>query len=121
MKLQILSAALGLVLLLGLVPLQPAEARVFVIDDLENDPTDLCDFDTQLGTPMGAVQTGVVGVIDMIRECKFVLTTTNPGSRKFLISGIIVSIVCIVLTCYIIISKPKIIYESNTTNPKNST
>ncbi len=84
MKLQILSGALGLVLLLGLVPLQPAEARVFVIDDLENDSFDTCDFDTQLGTPMGAVQTGVVGVIDMIRECKFVLTTTNPGSNGIL-------------------------------------
>ena len=38
MKLQILSGALGLVLLLGLVPLQPAEAKVFLIDDFSNDP-----------------------------------------------------------------------------------
>jgi len=39
MKLQILSGALGLVLLLGLVPLQPAEAKIFLIDDFSNDPS----------------------------------------------------------------------------------
>jgi len=38
MKLQILSGALGLVLLLGLVPIPPAEAKVFLIDDFSNDP-----------------------------------------------------------------------------------
>ncbi len=39
MKIQILAGSLSLVLLLTLVPLQPAEAKVFLIDDFSGDPS----------------------------------------------------------------------------------
>ncbi len=87
MKLQILSGALGLVLLLGLVPLQSAEAKVFIIDDFTDDNfAQTCDFlpDDAAGRmpPAGTVvQTGLSGVIDNIRECAFERDLTNPGSN----------------------------------------
>ncbi len=53
MKIQmhILAGSLSLVLLLSLVPMPPAEANVFLIDDFSNDPAIVntggdCDFST---------------------------------------------------------------------------
>ncbi len=87
MKLQILSGALGLVLLLGLVPLQSAEAKIFIIDDFTDDNLgQTCDFspnDTAGRMPAAGtiIQTGISGAIDMIRECAFERDLTNVGSN----------------------------------------
>jgi len=51
-----------------MVPL-PAHANTFIIDDFENDDNlETCDIFLTTGSA-GAVQTGIAGVIDLIREC----------------------------------------------------
>ncbi len=51
-----------------MVPL-PAHANTFIIDDFENDDDlETCDISLTTGSA-GAVQTGIAGVIDQIREC----------------------------------------------------
>ncbi len=85
MKYQILSAALGLVLLLGLIPLPPAEANMFLVDDFsdDDDPAESCDLQIvdNSNAPDGSVQTGLSGVIDMVRECVLFLTAFDGQSN----------------------------------------
>ena len=62
-----------------LVPL-PAHANIFIIDDFENDDSlETCDFFLTTGSD-GAVQTGIVGVIDLIRECMLTINVEDPPS-----------------------------------------
>jgi len=91
MKLQILSGALGLVLLLSLVPLPPAEAKIFIIDDFENDTAlQQCDIiQTTAGSSGIKSQTPVVGVISLLRECLLFLDVANaPSNGATLIAGL---------------------------------
>ncbi len=89
MKYQILAGTLGLVLLMGLVPILPAQANVFVIDNFSDDNDDeTCDFQilNNDNAPDGSVQTGLTGVIDGVRECINFLTMFDGNSN----SGILV-------------------------------
>ena len=85
---QILAGTLGLVLLLGLVPLQPAEAKVFLIDDFSHDPVGgICDdMRTLLGSngqfdqPVAAFNSTVLGVLGGIRTCELTVDMQNPDN-----------------------------------------
>jgi len=69
-----------LVLLLGMVPL-PAHANTFIIDNFENDDgSETCDIALTTGSA-GAVQTGIAGVIDLIRECMLTIDLENPPAQ----------------------------------------
>jgi len=91
MKLQILSGALGLVLLLGLVPLQSAEAKVFLIDDFSSDPIPgACDTSTTTtgGAPgflcsQTTVSAGVLqnAVLGLVRDGNLVIDVENAPSE----------------------------------------
>jgi len=100
MKTQILAGTLGLVLLLSLVPLQPAEAKTFLIDDFSNDPSPQgtnsgqCDIGpTSSGLPfvfVDFVQTASLirlGVLGDWRICNFLIDVTSGSTT----AGILVS------------------------------
>ena len=75
----VLSISTIFVLLLGMVPL-PAHANTFIIDDFENDDgLETCDIFLTTGSA-GAVQTGIAGVIDLIRECILTIDVEDPPS-----------------------------------------
>jgi len=62
-----------------LVPL-PAHADIFIIDTFENDVgLETCDIFLTTGSA-GAVQTGIAGVIDLIRECRITIDVEDPPS-----------------------------------------
>ena len=90
MKYQLLAGTLGLVLLLGLVPIPAAHANVFLLDNFtDDDVAESCDFIllNNDNAPDGSVQSGLTGVIDGIRECvNFLTAGENSGSN----SGILV-------------------------------
>jgi len=101
LKLQILSGAIGLVLLLGLVPLQPAEAKIFLIDDFSGDPivagTGACDLSTN-GVDSLPFQTSMIQVLDIgvlingvlgdWRECSINLDVISfPSEGELLVVG----------------------------------
>ena len=81
MKYQILAGTLGLVLFMGIVPLPAAHANIFLIDNFENDNfAETCDISLSSGSG-GAVQTAIVGVIDLIRECKINIDVSSGQSQ----------------------------------------
>ena len=101
MKIQmhILAGSLSLVLLLSLVPMPPAEANVFLIDDFSNDPTaagqaGTCDFSTNL-TPSPFIGVDFVttasatrlGVLGDWRICEFFIDIPSGATT----AGILIS------------------------------
>ncbi len=83
MKIQILAGTLAIVLLLAIVPIPPAEAKMFLIDDFSDDNAGMtCDLTKFDNTGiLGAVQTGLSNVIDMVRECTIFLTAFDGQSN----------------------------------------
>jgi len=94
MKTQILAGTLGLVLLLSIVPLQPAEANVFLVDDFSNDgansevdadqPKNTCDISLSAAISLTAeskvtlFNSTVLGVLGDWRLCTNTVNTANP-------------------------------------------
>jgi len=75
----ILSISGVLVLLFGMIP-SPAYANNFIVDNFTDDSgpqAGACDFALTTGMTSLFVQTGMLGVIDMIRECQFTITVDN--------------------------------------------
>jgi len=81
MKLQILSGALGLVLLMSLVPLPNAEAKVFLIDDFSGDPS--------IGNlPPGTGQSECHQLSDGVIEAAFMEAEQTVVDVGLLINGV---------------------------------
>jgi len=87
MKIQILAGALGLVLLLGMTPLPPAEANMFLIDDFSHDLGGALSCDKSLITGMlkfwqfaPGVADPILGVLGDWRACELNIDIANPSN-----------------------------------------
>jgi len=98
MKTQILAGTLGLVLLLSLVPMPSAEAKVFLIDDFSNDPEiqgagGVCDITgsgafSQSGVDFVTTASAIrLGVLGDWRICDFLIDVPSGATT----AGILVS------------------------------